>query len=63
MKTATATGRFVPRTMRLGRARQRCWQYDWVIDLDIKGFFDNIPHDLLIRAVRKHARRMGGALH
>jgi len=40
----------------LGRARRRCWQYDWVIDLDIKGFFDNIPHDLLLRAVRKHAR-------
>ena len=40
----------------LGRARQRCWQYDWVIDLDIKGFFDNIPHDLLLRAVRKHAK-------
>ena len=32
----------------LGRARQRCWQYDWVIDLDIKGFFDSIPHDLLL---------------
>lgn len=39
----------------LGQARQRCWHYDWVIDLDIKGFFDNIPHDLLMRAVRKHA--------
>jgi RNA-directed DNA polymerase len=40
----------------LGRARQRCWQYDWVIDLDIKGFFDKIPHDLLLKAVRKHAQ-------
>jgi RNA-directed DNA polymerase len=40
----------------LGRARQRCWRWNWVIDLDIKGFFDNIPHDLLLRAVRKHAR-------
>lgn len=39
----------------LERARRRCWQHDWVIDLDIKGFFDNIPHDLLLRAVRKHA--------
>jgi len=35
-------------------ARQRCWSYDWVLDLDIKGFFDNINHDLLMRAVRKH---------
>jgi RNA-directed DNA polymerase len=40
----------------VGRARQRCWWHDWIIDLDIKGFFDNIPHDLLIRAVKKHAK-------
>jgi len=40
----------------VGQARQRCWDYDWVIDLDIKGFFDNIDHDLLMRAVKKHAR-------
>ena len=36
------------------KARTRCWKYDWVVDLDIKGFFDNIPHDLLMRAVGKH---------
>jgi RNA-directed DNA polymerase len=35
-------------------ARQRCWRYDWVLDLDIKGFFDSIPHDLLLKALRKH---------
>jgi len=40
----------------VGRARQRCWRYDWIIDLDIKGFFDNIPRDRLLRAVKKHAR-------
>jgi RNA-directed DNA polymerase len=40
----------------VGQARKRCWKYDWVLDLDIKGFFDNIPHDLLMRAVRKHAK-------
>jgi RNA-directed DNA polymerase len=40
----------------VGQARQRCWRYDWVLDLDIKGFFDNIPHDLMMRAVRKHAQ-------
>src|SRR5712692_2128177 len=39
----------------VGQARQRCWRYDWVVDLDIKGFFDNIDHELLMRAVRKHA--------
>jgi len=33
--------------------RKRCWQYNWVIDLDIKGFFDNIDHCLLMKAVRK----------
>ena len=40
----------------VGQARQRCWSYGWVIDLDIKGFFDNIDHDLLMRAVKKHAK-------
>jgi RNA-directed DNA polymerase len=38
----------------LGVARERCWRYRWVVDLDIKGFFDNIDHELLMRAVRKH---------
>jgi RNA-directed DNA polymerase len=38
----------------VGVARQRCWRYDWVLDLDIKGFFDTIDHELLMRAVRKH---------
>lgn len=40
----------------VGQARQRCWRYDWVVDLDIKGFFDNIDHELLMRAVKKHAK-------
>ena len=40
----------------VGQTRQRCWKLDWVIDLDIKGFFDNIDHDLLMRAVKKHAQ-------
>jgi RNA-directed DNA polymerase len=35
-------------------AKQRCWDYDWVLDLDIKGFFDNLDHKLMMRAVRKH---------
>jgi RNA-directed DNA polymerase len=35
-------------------ARQRCWRYDWVLDVDIKGFFDSIDHGLLLKAVRKH---------
>jgi len=35
-------------------ARQRCWRYDWVLDLDIKSFFDEIDWELLLRAVRRH---------
>ena len=35
-------------------AKQRCWKWHYVVDLDIKGFFDNIPHDLLMKAVRRH---------
>ena len=34
--------------------RRRCWEYDWVVEFDIKGLFDNIDHVLLLRAVRKH---------
>jgi RNA-directed DNA polymerase len=35
--------------------RRRCWKRDWVLDLDIASFFDSVDHDLLIRAVDKHA--------
>ena len=38
----------------VAKARERCMDYNWVLDVDIKGFFDNIPHDLLMRAVQKH---------
>lgn len=38
----------------VGVARQRCWRYAWVLDLDIKAFFDSIETNLLMRAVRKH---------
>jgi RNA-directed DNA polymerase len=40
----------------VGQARQRCWRYDWIVDLDVKGFFDTIPHDRLIRVVKPHAK-------
>lgn len=33
---------------------ERCRKYGWVVDLDIKGFFENIPHDLLMKSVEKH---------
>jgi RNA-directed DNA polymerase len=38
----------------VGVTRQRCWKYDWVLEFDIKGLFDNIDHELLMRTVRKH---------
>lgn len=37
----------------VGVARQRCWRYDGVLDLDLQAFFDTIPHDLWLRAVRQ----------
>lgn len=38
----------------VGVARKRCWEYDWVVDLDIKAFFDSLDHDLVERAVAHH---------
>src|SRR6516165_5181681 len=36
------------------QARQRCWRYDWVLDIDVKGYFDSIDWELLLKAVRHH---------
>ena len=38
----------------LAMARARCWRYDWVLELDIRAFFDNLSHELLLRALRRH---------
>ena len=38
----------------VGTTRQRCWRYNWVIDMDIKGYFDTINHELLLKAVKRH---------
>jgi len=35
-------------------ARQRCWRYDWVLDVDVRSYFDSIDWELLLTAVRKH---------
>ncbi len=40
----------------VGVTRERCWRYDWVLEFDIKGLFDNLPHDLLMKAVRRHVK-------
>lgn len=38
----------------IGVTRQRCWKYNWVLEFDIKGAFDNIDHELMLKAVRHH---------
>ena len=38
----------------LAVARKRCWNKDWVLDLDVRAFFDSVPHDLLMKAVAHH---------
>ena len=35
----------------VGTCRKRCWEYDWVVDLDIQRFFDSVDHDLMVKAV------------
>jgi len=36
----------------LAACRQRCWKYDWLIDLDVQKFFDTVPWDLVVKAVQ-----------
>ena len=38
----------------LAVTRKRCWERDWVLEYDIRGLFDNIDHELLLKALRKH---------
>ena len=38
----------------LAVCRRRCWKQDWVVDLDIRAFFDSVPHSLLLKAVAHH---------
>lgn len=40
----------------VGTCRERCWKYDWVLDVDIQKFFDTIDHDLVMKAVDKHCK-------
>ncbi len=40
----------------VGKARERCWRRNWVVDLDIRAFFDSLDHELLLRAVRKYTK-------
>lgn len=38
----------------VGVCRQRCWRYDWVVEFDIRRFFDSVPWDLIVKAVTAH---------
>ena len=41
------------------QVRQRCWRYAWVLDIDVKGYFDSIDWELLLKAVRHHTDKTG----
>jgi RNA-directed DNA polymerase len=47
----------------IGETRKRCWRYDWVLEFDIRGLFDNIPHPLLLKAARKHVQENWALLY
>ena len=38
----------------LAVAQKRCWRQDWTLDLDVRAFFDSVPHDLMLKAVAHH---------
>src|SRR6266567_4030801 len=38
----------------VARCRERCWRNDWVIDLDVRAFFDSVDHSLMLKAVQRH---------
>ena len=38
----------------LAVTRRRCWKQDWVLDIDVRAFFDSVPHDLLLKAAAHH---------
>lgn len=38
----------------VARCRERCWRSDWVIDLDVRAFFDSVDHSLMLKAVERH---------
>ncbi len=53
-RTPTGIGRDGRLMTRWRTCRQRCWKYDWVLDLDLKSFFDSLDHSLVLKAVAHH---------
>lgn len=47
----------------IGVVRERCWRYNWVLEFDIKGLFDNIDHTLLMKAVKHHVKEKWAILY
>ena len=43
--------------------RSRCWKFDWVLEFDIVGLFDNINQNLLMKVVRKHVKEKWQVLY
>ena len=41
----------------IAACRKRCWEKDWVVDLDVKAFFDTVSWDLTMKAVTRHTDR------
>ncbi|NEX23807.1 hypothetical protein G3480_26695 [Thiorhodococcus mannitoliphagus] len=47
----------------LAVTRQRCWQFDWVLEYDIRALFDEIDHPLLLKALHHHCDERWVLLH
>jgi RNA-directed DNA polymerase len=43
--------------------RERCWKSDWVLKVDIRSFFDSVPHSLIVKAVAAHTDRLWVVLY
>jgi len=40
----------------LDQCVSNCTMFPWVIDVDIKGFFDNISHEIMLRLLQEHTQ-------
>jgi RNA-directed DNA polymerase len=47
----------------VGKTRKRCWEYKWLLEYDIKGLFDNINHEKLMKAVKGHVKEKWALLY